>query len=337
MERLRKKPAAGVRAALIIAACVLLAVCLRRFLTPVVKIALGAAGLAIIISPVCRFFEKKFSRGISAIMAVVSVAAVIAAAFFVIAYLAVGFSGFLQETFASAMAFWEKISAFAGSFGIDISGAGRKISERALAMCAGIVSEIGNTISGAAGAIISAVVCVFILKDREIILLKCEMLSPMVFREKVVACAISAYSDLMLYFRAQLIICLCVGILSALGLAIIGVPYGILLGLLAGIFNIIPYLGPIIACIPVGLAALTGGIYLMAMAIIVMIAVQQIDGLIISPRIMGSVTGIPSPVIMIAIYCAGAAFGILGMLMVMPCLILFRTCVRVFVESGVSH
>lgn len=337
MERLRKNPASGVRAALIIAACVLLAVCLRRFLLPVVKIALAAAGLAVIISPVCRFFEKKFSRGISAVMAVVSVAAVIAAAFFAIAYLAVGFSGFLQETLASAMAFWEKISSFADGFAIDISGAGEKISALAMSMGGKFLFAVGNTISGAAGAIISAVICVFILKDREIILLKCEMMSPLRFREKAVVCAISVYSDITLYIRAQLIICLCVGILSALGLAVIGVPYGILLGLLAGIFNIIPYLGPIIACIPVGLAALTGGIYLMAMAIIVMIAVQQIDGLIISPRIMGSVTGIPSPVIMIAIYCAGGAFGILGMLMVMPCLILFRTCVRVFVESGVSH
>jgi predicted PurR-regulated permease PerM len=94
----------------------------------------------------------------------------------------------------------------------------------------------------------------------------------------------------------------------------------------------IPYLGPFIACIPVGAVALTQGFLSFALSIGVLIAVQQIDGLVLSPRIVGSSTGFAPAAVMISIFASGAVWGALGMLLALPCMILILTCGRVFVE-----
>ena len=336
MERFRKNPAGSLRAVAVIAVAVAGVICLRRFVIPAIRISAQAAGAALVISPLCRLFEKKFSRGCSAVMSVTCAFVIAAAAVATIPIAISGFAADMPAIIASLKSAANWISGAVNSIGMDMSGAADSIASWTANAVSGAVNAIRGAVSSLAGLAVVAVLSGFILRDRDRLLLHIELIVPLAYRQRVVRCACAVYADIMLYFRAQLIISLCVGLLSALGLTVIGVPQSLTLGLMAGVFNIIPYLGPIIAAIPVAISALSCGLPCAAMAIIIMIAVQQIDGLIISPRVMGSVTGFSSAAVMIGVYCAGAAAGIPGMLLILPSMILIRTCMRVFVESDRS-
>jgi len=121
------------------------------------------------------------------------------------------------------------------------------------------------------------------------------------------------------FIRGQLLAALIVGILSSIGLSIIRLDFAILIGMTAGIANIIPYFGPILGSVPAVIVGLLSGNPIKALlAIIVLVAVQQIDGTLISPRIVGSSVGLHPVFVMLAIIIGGAYLGLLGMLIAVP-------------------
>lgn len=126
------------------------------------------------------------------------------------------------------------------------------------------------------------------------------------------------------YFRAQALVALLVGILFAVGFSIIGLPLGILLGLLIGALNMVPYL-QLAGFIPAIFCALlksmeTGQNFWMVMlfVLIVFAVVQLIQEAILTPKIMGNVTGLNPAVIMLSLSIWGSLMGILGMLIALP-------------------
>ena len=80
------------------------------------------------------------------------------------------------------------------------------------------------------------------------------------------------------------------------------------------------------------LAALGGGWKKAALTVFVLWAVQQADGMVISPRILGGVTGLSPAAVLIAIFVGSHVCGILGMLLALPVLMTFRTAYRIFVQ-----
>lgn len=172
----------------------------------------------------------------------------------------------------------------------------------------------------------------FLMTDRERILLGMELAIPQNWRKSAVRAGSMLMRELRLYLRGQATIALAVGAISALGLWCIGLSAAALLGALVGLFNAIPYFGPFLGGIPAVLTALGAGWQKAALTVGVLFLVQQIDGTLISPRIMGSVTGFSPAIVMLALF-AGAHIGsITGMLLAMPALMAIRTLYRVFVQ-----
>ncbi|HNU81001.1 MAG TPA: AI-2E family transporter, partial [Bacillota bacterium] len=121
------------------------------------------------------------------------------------------------------------------------------------------------------------------------------------------------------FIRGQLLAALIVGILSSIGLSIIRLDFAILIGMTAGIANIIPYFGPILGSVPAVIVGLLSGNPVKALlAIIVLVAVQQIDGTLISPRIVGSSVGLHPVFVMLSMIIGGSYLGLLGMLIAVP-------------------
>ncbi len=124
------------------------------------------------------------------------------------------------------------------------------------------------------------------------------------------------------FFRGQLIIAFLQGVLYAVGFSIVGLRYGFVIGLLMGMLNVIPYLGMIIGLaitIPVSLFQDGGGAGLMALTLLVIVIVQQIEGWFLTPKIMGDRTGLHFMAIIVAIFFWGTALGgILGMILAIP-------------------
>jgi predicted PurR-regulated permease PerM len=127
---------------------------------------------------------------------------------------------------------------------------------------------------------------------------------------------------LLTFFRGQIIIALAQGGLFALGFALIGFPYSIVVGMTLGLLNIIPYLGSIVGlgvALPLAYFGDDGGISRVALALVVFGAVQTIEGYLLTPRIMGKRTGLHPALIIFAVFFWGVALGgILGMMLAIP-------------------
>jgi len=121
------------------------------------------------------------------------------------------------------------------------------------------------------------------------------------------------------FIRGQLLDGIIVGILSSIGLWAIGLDFSVLIGMTAGIANIIPYFGPVIGCIPAIIVGLLSGVPIKALfAIIVFIVVQQLDSMIIAPKIVGESVGLHPVFVILSIIVGGAYFGLLGMFLAVP-------------------
>jgi predicted PurR-regulated permease PerM len=126
---------------------------------------------------------------------------------------------------------------------------------------------------------------------------------------------------LLTFFRGQIIIALAQGGLFAIGFFLVGLPYGLLIGMLLGILNIIPYLGSIAglaAALPLAYFS-DGGVLRVVLVLAVFGAVQAIEGYVLTPRIMGGRTGLHPALIIFAIFFWGSALGgIPGMMLAVP-------------------
>jgi predicted PurR-regulated permease PerM len=126
------------------------------------------------------------------------------------------------------------------------------------------------------------------------------------------------------YFRGQALVALCVGILFSIGFLIIGFPMAIGLGLFIGLLNMVPYL-QLVGFIPTIILAIvkaadTGQNFwlIMLLALIVFAVVQIIQDTILTPKIMGHVTGLNSAIILLSLSIWGSLLGILGMIIALP-------------------
>lgn len=134
------------------------------------------------------------------------------------------------------------------------------------------------------------------------------------------------------FFRGQLLIGLIMGALLALGFSLVGLRFGLFIGLALGILNIVPYLGTIIGlsvALPLAFLQPDGGVTTVGLVLAVFIAVQMLEGWVLTPKIMGDRTGLHPVTIIVAIFFWGTAFGgILGMILAIPLTAFFVTAWR---------
>ena len=128
------------------------------------------------------------------------------------------------------------------------------------------------------------------------------------------------------FFRGQLMLMLIIGVITWVGLTILGIPGALSLAIVAGLLEIIPNLGPIVATIPaVIVALLQGSTYLpldpWAVAIIVLVFylfVQQLENSFVVPRVLGDAVGLSELVVMTGVLVGATVWGILGALLATP-------------------
>ncbi len=132
---------------------------------------------------------------------------------------------------------------------------------------------------------------------------------------------------LIVFFRGQVLVAMCVGILLTIGFSLIGLRYAVLLGVVAGFLGIIPYLGVMISLIPATtLAAIQFGWMGPLLVLIVVIIVQTAEGLFLSPKIIGDRVGLHPLTIIIAVMTGTTLLGgVLGGVLAIPLTAALRT------------
>lgn len=126
------------------------------------------------------------------------------------------------------------------------------------------------------------------------------------------------------FFRGQLLVCLFVGLFIYGGLLVLGIPYALFIGLLAGLFDIIPYFGPVLGFLPAAALALAKSPLTVLWVLLLFVAANQIENGIISPKIIGDRVGLHPLVVIFAVLVGGNLMGILGMLMAIPVAAIIR-------------
>ena len=162
-------------------------------------------------------------------------------------------------------------------------------------------------------------------------------LVPVRYRKDLHALYVSIDKALGQFLRGQLVVSISVAALTATGLLIVGVPNAPLLGLICGLCNLIPYIGPFIGAIPVALVAAALGWKLMLLAVLVVLVVQQLDNMIISPKIIGDSIRIHPVYIIAAIIAGSGLFGVLGLLLALPSLIILKEIVLFLFRKRLYH
>ena len=141
-------------------------------------------------------------------------------------------------------------------------------------------------------------------------------------RRDVVYLAGEFVGILVSFFRGQLAIALAQALMLGAGFALIGLNYGLTIGLTFGFLNIVPYLGStltLVIALPLALLQPGGGLPLLLMTLGVIVAVQAIEAYLLTPRIMGRRTGLPPLAIIVAVFFWGTALdGIAGMILAIP-------------------
>ena len=122
------------------------------------------------------------------------------------------------------------------------------------------------------------------------------------------------------YFRGQLAVAIVVGIMSSIAMAIIGLPFWLIVGMIAGLFNMIPLIGPWIGAVPgIVIAFTTGGGLSQAIWVgVAMAGVQQIDNHFISPLVMQRAVKLHPAAVMLALLAGGTLGGFFGLVLAVP-------------------
>ena len=199
-----------------------------------------------------------------------------------------------------------------------------------------VVSAI-DAVTGLFDLLVDVIVSIYILAERVEILNSIKRLAEAAFKERT-------YKNLDKYFNnsneiffkfiaSQFLDAIIIGILVTIAMSIMGIKYAPLLGFLIGLFNMIPYIGAIIA---VGISAIitliTGGFSQAVWMLIVVIILQQIDANIIGPKIIGQSLKISPLLVIFAITVGGAYFGILGMFLAVPVIAVIRILVEDYID-----
>ncbi|MBK9067994.1 MAG: AI-2E family transporter [Gemmatimonadetes bacterium] len=174
--------------------------------------------------------------------------------------------------------------------------------------------------------VVTPVVAFYLLRDWRPLLGFLEDLIPPTRRPALVAFIEEYDGSLGKFFRGQLIEATLVGILTGTGLAVLGVPSALLIGVIAGLCNLVPYIGIAISAIPALVVALTmddpvGGLLRVGGVFLV---VQFIDGSVTGPRIVGGSVGLHPVVTMLALAFGGAMLGFAGLLLAVPLAVLLK-------------
>ena len=132
---------------------------------------------------------------------------------------------------------------------------------------------------------------------------------------------INSVSDaLVVFFRGQVLVAMCVGTLTAIGFTLIGLNYGLLLGLMTGTLGIIPYLGVMMSFVPAVIIGIVQfGDWRVGLVVGVFVIVQFLEGLVISPKIIGDRVGLHPLTIIIAVITGTTLLGgVVGGILAIP-------------------
>ena len=153
-------------------------------------------------------------------------------------------------------------------------------------------------------------------------------LFPLEARDRVQSALRASSKALRKWMLGQLVAMSAVGVLTAVGLWLVGVPLAIPLGIIAGLLDFVPVVGPMMAAIPGILIAFSAGPEIAFYALLVYLFVQFVEGNVVTPLAQRWAVSVPPALTLLGIVAFGAVFGVMGVLFAMPMLVVTMVLVQ---------
>jgi predicted PurR-regulated permease PerM len=179
----------------------------------------------------------------------------------------------------------------------------------------GTVAEVGAMILD---IVLALVISFYLLLDGQGIRERSLAIIPAQHRAKAVFLQANVARVLGGYLRGQLILALIIGVLAGIGTALLGLPYAVVIGVLAALFELVPMFGPILSVIPAALVALFMPFPTIIWVLLFFLAIQQVENNVLAPRISGHAVGLHPLGAMFALLAGFQLAGLLGALFAVP-------------------
>ncbi len=241
-------------------------------------------------------------------------------------------SNWLEDLLRDQPAIEEYVSGQLGNINANL---GNWLETKILPRLGNIVTSVTSGVYGVAlsiyNLIIGIIVSIYLLSDKEGFLAAIKRLSYTVFSvemaEKLRQGVRFLDRTFMGFLSGKLLDSLIIGIICYIVCSVLRMPYTLLISVIVGVTNIIPFFGPLIGAIPSALILLMVDPTKCLIFIIFVVILQQIDGNIIGPRILGNSTGITGFWVIFSIIVGGGLFGFWGLLLGVPVFVVIYTLV----------
>ncbi len=220
------------------------------------------------------------------------------------------------------------------NFGSDLSKI-QPMLQNIVDSAAGVVNVLYNFVLG-------FIVSIYLLLGKETHIAQTKKILFAKFRKNTADRILHFGTDANLVFSGfitgKLIDSFIIGIICFIGLTIIGMPYNVMISVIVGVTNIIPFFGPLIGAVPSALLIFLSDEPKMVIWLILFIfLLQQFDGNILGPKILGGSTGLPAIWVMIALFIGGGLFGFIGMLLGVPTFALIYKLTREHINDKLKR
>lgn len=226
-----------------------------------------------------------------------------------------------------------------GDGGFDLySAAGGIFKSIDMAQFGKYAQGVFDVTSGVVNIFIAIIASVYMLLAKEKLKKGVLRLMRAFFREDTVSSVVShagRINDIFTNYLYSRLICSAVtAVVCGAALSLMKVKYSVILGLFIGAMDMIPYFGSIISCVIAALVTLlTGGIWKTVWAALALLVIQQIDGNILGPKIMGESLEISPLLIILAVTVGGTLFGFIGMLLSVPVAAILKAVGEEYLEE----
>lgn len=136
------------------------------------------------------------------------------------------------------------------------------------------------------------------------------------------------------FIRGTLIRCTAVGVLTGVGLYILGMPFNVILGILAGVLNVLPYIGPYLAGVPAVLLSLAQPFPYPLLVIVLYVGVQMVDGVVITPLFLGRAVNLHPLTVILGLMVGGTLYGVLGLILATPVVAILKVTILYYRQKG---
>lgn len=325
--RLNKKAAFLLAAAILVCAW---AYHQREALSAMLSVFVYAVLFALLLAPLERILEQK---GMSASLASAAcIALIIACALMTVAsfvpYLVSHCADLIRRSIPTLSSLLQQTALMLERFGIDslrLQGAAQMLAE-AMGKCTALLARASVSFAAQTGRILfSVVIAYYLLSERKKTTNHLILCLPLAWRNAFLSAMRGCRNAALGYLSSVLKTSLFVGGATYLGLVLLGVPDALLLALFMGIFEVLPYIGPVLAAIPILLSVLPQGMEQTLLALVLLVLVQQLEGNFVSPYFTASSTSIHPLTALVSVFVFGSLLGLWGILLAVPIVVTARS------------